>query len=689
MVVQPRYPTIRIWLVLALALFLRLLCWAQPLHAPANDEVEYLTVAHDLLAGRGWIFYTQYHWLRAPLYPLFLAASLWLTQNNLHLAALPNIILSVANVGLVALLTGVLVRDLGGSQPTRAPLVAALLAAFLVTFTTFASLWMSETLFSFCFTAGLLALSWAARLARMRYRLACTILAGLCFGLATLTRSALLPFLPIAALWLAWQVWRVAGWRSALLPPVLLALTVALVIAPWTLRNCRAYGRCILIETGFSYNLWAFNEPHEDQTTIFQTLAAIPNPAVRSDVATQHGLARLREDPAILLRKLWPNWIYLWRVKPVEDRFLFASYYADPAPVAFLAALIGDDLLYLVILLAATLGATRLLLRGSPVTLLCVGWIGVLVATTALTHAEGRYRHFLFTVLIPLAATLFVPWQRAIRLNSWAWFGSAVLAALFAATVLTFYPWEWAARGANRSWNQLLGELALLRNDLPSAQHAYEHALVIDSTPDGWLALGTVALQQGDTRRAERAYRAAWDTAPPYPQAIVLLGDLLRSLGHAEAARSAFIGRYADSQVVLDWAWSALHPVPPTHIAVGDGLDFGYIGGAYPAETLQGAEARWTNGRGLLRLALNPTGPQPLRLRLAAPRPTGEPVTVDVCAQARCQAVPLQPTWRTIHLLLPPLPANTTLELRSPTFVAADGRRLGVLVDWVARGGGR
>src|SRR5690348_12518552 len=101
--------------ILLLALALRLLVWSQPLHQLANDEVEYVTVARDLLAGRGWVFYEHYHWLRAPLYPLFLAGSLWLAggdpspglqsislgfAQSLHLAALPNIALSVATVYL-------------------------------------------------------------------------------------------------------------------------------------------------------------------------------------------------------------------------------------------------------------------------------------------------------------------------------------------------------------------------------------------------------------------------------------------------------------------------------------------------------------------------------------------------------------------------------------------------------------
>ncbi|NCC33947.1 MAG: hypothetical protein EOM24_18315, partial [Chloroflexia bacterium] len=90
-------------LILLVALIWRLILWAQPLHLPANDEVEYLTVVRDLLGGRGWVFYESWPWLRAPLYPLFLAGSLWLADGDVHLAALPNLGLSVAVVWLIYL----------------------------------------------------------------------------------------------------------------------------------------------------------------------------------------------------------------------------------------------------------------------------------------------------------------------------------------------------------------------------------------------------------------------------------------------------------------------------------------------------------------------------------------------------------------------------------------------------------
>ena len=421
-------------LALLLALALRLLLWSGPLHQPANDETEYIAVARDLLAGRGWQFYDHYHWLRAPLYPLWLAGSLWLAGGDLHRAALPNILLSTATVWLNYRLA----LALAGRRAAR---VAALITAVLWTLVTFASLYMGETLFTFCFTAGLLCLMPGAddeRRATGDWRLTTgrIVLAGLFFGLATLTRSALMLFLPVVALWLLVQMmtddrrptlrqaqdrpsnmrrfsWSLVSgrWSGALV----FLLALVFIIAPWTARNYRAYGRFIAVETGLSYNLWAFNEPRESGNTIFRTLENIPNPAERSDYATAKGMARLREDPAILLRKLWPNWVALWRVKPIEDRFLQENYYGDVPLPLFATALLLDDALYFVIALAGIAGmgwywarAARpgfRALLASPVAL-HAGWLLYTVATIMLTHGEGRYRHFLFPVLIPYAAWL-------------------------------------------------------------------------------------------------------------------------------------------------------------------------------------------------------------------------------------------------------------------------------------------
>ncbi len=733
--------------IVLLALALRLALWSQPLHKPANDEVEYITVAHDLLLGRGWIFYDTYHWLRAPLYPLFLAASLWLARGNLHLAALPNIGISVATVYLIYRLTDtichtpdLLQRSRSGPRLQRyAPLLAALFAAVLFTFNTFASLYMSETLFSFLFAAFLICLvQWQRYVVSMPdrrsqwwsllkdQRLAFCLLAGILFGLATLTRSAMLAFLPIVLGWMGYMTspghlqqrhCQPTPGNDRRLPGdgIIVALCILLTIAPWTLRNCHAYERCILVETGLSYNVWAFNEPIEDQETILRTLEQIPDPALRAEEATRRGLERLRTDPAILLRKLWPEWVNLWRVKIIEDRFLLADYTSDPPPGVFLASLLLDDLLYLTILIAGVLGMGQAVRYRHPGAILCILWSLYIIATIVLTHGEGRYRHFLFSVLIPFAAIALL--QAGERWNSTIlqrqpgetlqtslnlpFLFSSLLSVLLLYTVIIHYPWEWARKGSVVSLYRLAGQVALAQGNLEQAALAYQHALATSDTPDTWIALGHMYRRQGDYARAEAAYRSAWQQDGNYIPAMVHLGDVLRAQGHTTEARKAFTGRYVFEQAVIDWSWHNLLPPPATHIDVGNDLDFGYVSGVYPDETQQGTSVRWTRRRALFRLnnhqAIEHTTPPatPLtalprsvlvQLRLAAPHPDTETVTATVCMvdTDRCQPIAVEATWRVFSLLLPDdTNSSALIELRSPTFDAPDGRALGMLVDWI------
>jgi hypothetical protein len=93
-----------------------------------------------------------------------------------------------------------------------------------------------------------------------------------------------------------------------------------------------------------------------------------------------------------------------------------------------------------------------------------------------------------------------------------------------------------------------------------------------------------------------------------------------------------------------------------------------------------------------MRLAVQPPegapsgAPALLRLRIAAPHPDAARVPLQVCTAGRCQQVTLAAEWRTLTLLLPPAGSagGQVVELRSPTFTAADGRELGVLLDWAA-----
>ncbi|MFL5802514.1 MAG: hypothetical protein ACJ8CR_12335, partial [Roseiflexaceae bacterium] len=574
-------------------------------------------------------------------------------------------------------------------------------------------------------------------------------MAGVLFGLATLTRSITLLFLPIVAIWLLFRLRTTDhrppttdhrppttapltptdhgprttdyGPRNRMLVPLAFLLCATLTIAPWTIRNYLAYGRLIPVETGLSFNLWFFSDPHESNNEIYSALSSIPNPAARAAYATAKGLARLREDPAILLHNMWPNWVKLLDADTIEDRFIQESYYSDVGLPLFAAALIFDDALYVLILLAGAAGLAlrrpagapgrRLAALGDPWWLV-VAWVLYIIAIVLLTHGEARYRHFLYPLLIPYAGWMLVRGQAAeqterragnrpgqgVRLavsRSLNLLAIGVLWAVILGVALRAYPWGWAGQNLARGWQVLHGDLAWAIGDRAAALRAYERATAFQETPDGWLRRGDAARAQGDRADALRAYRNAMHLTPPYIAASARLGDLLREVGDTHGARLAFEGEYANQQQVVDWAWRHLRPAPTSALDVGDGLDFGYIGGVYPAETLAGETARWTGGRATVRLggaARGQAGTVLVQLLLAAPRPDGAAVRAQVCVAGQCRQLAVAGVWRFYTLPFAATPgAPPDVEIVSETFrprdwnsASPDDRTLGVLIGRVA-----
>ncbi len=670
------WPTTRryrriLMLLLVGAAAVRLALWLLPSHQPANDEVEYLAVARDLLAGNGWRFYDSYPWLRAPLYPLYLAATLWLSNNDPQIALLFNIGLSLVHLWLLWLLGREWVGDQANAE--KVGLWTAGLASGLLTFASFANLWMSETLWNVLWACSLLLLLRWQRRQQLRFALA----AGLTIGLTILTRSLPLAFLPVLIGWMWWN-WR--GWRSVQ-HGLALGLVTFAVIAPWSLRNWLAYGRLITVETGFAYNLWAFSEPPLELSEINTILAKIPNPAERADYASARGRELLAADPSILARKPWTNTVYLWRIKPIEDRFIQANYYSDVALPYLVVALIFDDFWYIACVVLALWGFARAP-RDSRWWLGLL-WVGYIVGSTMFTHGEARYRQFFWPIMLIYAACCLAK----LRLNTpiWQRVGASALGAMILWVIVDHSPWQLTQQQLSRGWWQWQAAQALAAGDLAQAEAASLKALNTLPSADGWLALAEIKDQFGQSDAALEAYIAATNHNHDYPLAHYRLGQYLLQRGDLAAARAAWANPYVDSSSLLDSAWRAADRPTEDRIDVGAGLDVGLIEGFYPAEMLADSTARWSTAHARLRL---PAGKAAmLRLRLANPRPIDAPAaTLQICvAEAQCVQVDgLGAEWRVVHV---PLAASTNERqieiLAQPWQPESDQRQLGIVLDWV------
>jgi 4-amino-4-deoxy-L-arabinose transferase-like glycosyltransferase len=292
-------------IALLAGLALRLQLWGRlPRTGLVSDEGEYLSAASWLAHGHGFDWYQGYLWTRAPLYPLFLAAHLRLFGDSLAPIYATQTLLSLVNVALVYFLAQSLTTDdrRPGDSATRRPGdseqhairntqhasqfwipgLAALLMALYFPFASYSQVLLSETLFITLLLGGFLALArWkpddgrrttddgrqGGKKARsegawawfylpvslsLRQLVSPVVAAGALFGLATLTRSLTLLFLPIVALWI---LWRSRPVRKGVLCALLFLACCGVLILPWTIYNSRLYGGLVLVDTSGAFNL--------------------------------------------------------------------------------------------------------------------------------------------------------------------------------------------------------------------------------------------------------------------------------------------------------------------------------------------------------------------------------------------------------------------------------------------------
>lgn len=210
--------------------------------------------------------------LRPPLYPMLVAATYqFVGMNNDHAV---QVVQSV-----IGLLTALLVYRIGSlTYSQRVGLWAAGLTCFYPSLLAYANLMLSETLFTF------LSVAFAALLCEALHRHSLLILigAGLVMGLAALTRSIMLPFLPICMLIVAF------GWLGGITKRVtaaaLLAAAFAVIITPWTIRNTRVQETFTVIDVMGGRNLMMGNYEHTPMERSWATI---------SDVAPEHQWHRL------------------------------------------------------------------------------------------------------------------------------------------------------------------------------------------------------------------------------------------------------------------------------------------------------------------------------------------------------------------------------------------------------------
>ena len=292
---------------------------------------EHGRIAENLLAGRGFsIAYLGAEGptsQQAPFYPFFLAGIYSLfgvgTHTSLLAAQLAQCAAGTALVAVVFLLT----RNLVPRRPEVA-WIAAVIAAFFPTHLYMAThlqvvVWVALvfTTLMFVVTSPRLSDTWSGAVA-----------AGTLSGLLLLIEPIFALALPVcaAAFWLGTPPdWCGRFRRGAILRVGTMAVTAALIVAPWVARNYAVHKRFVFVKASFGYAFWQGNNPASWGTD------KIPKSTVEA-IRTDHD-----GSPADMNRAMWQarhETLYIDQVVLTKADFDYMATLSEPDRGNYLGA---------------------------------------------------------------------------------------------------------------------------------------------------------------------------------------------------------------------------------------------------------------------------------------------------------------------------------------------------------------
>ncbi len=220
---------------------------------PASDAQAYNLIAQNLVSGRGYVEDSQNSLTPekdeaiirvGPGYQFFLAIIYALFGQHLWIVWLMHAILR----GMSAFLLHRLSLIISPGHKTAA-LVAAGIFGFWPDLIVVNGLLLTETLFLFLLISASYV---SAKLLRETSWIR-SIVAGVLWGVAILTRpTALFPLAIIAGL---------LAWKSAYKQVLVLTVVAGLCVAPWSIFVTKRFGSFILTTTVGGYDLWVGNNP--------------------------------------------------------------------------------------------------------------------------------------------------------------------------------------------------------------------------------------------------------------------------------------------------------------------------------------------------------------------------------------------------------------------------------------------
>ncbi|MEO6456975.1 MAG: hypothetical protein ABIO92_01680 [Chloroflexia bacterium] len=699
------------------------------------DEGNYVDLAVPLSQGMGFV--EKWVYLRPPGYPMFLAAMLLLSDGNLSLGGIVQVILSVLNIGVMyALVVEALARY--PAVPLAKRRAVGLMSAGLMALNPhvvfYANLFMVETPYMLAFSLLLWLVlralrAWNARPLDMPSRRVMTLmaLAGVVAAAAILVRSLLLSFTPLLLAWFWWVLPRPEGtvrrlfpsrrWLlTTLLPIGLYIVAMFALILPWTVRNYLHYDRFMLVDAVGGLNLWQYNDKI-GRDEVVARLAAITNPVDRDRYAMQQGQRAILADPVSFAKDAAERFGDSWSVEQFgEYRVSIKNKY--PGVDCFFM----DMYAWLGTIFYVGLGLLTLwgfvLAPGRTLKGLFLLVLFHYVATSMATHVEFRYRFPLYPfaslyagwILVSLFEWLRYRRRKVLPASSQAADvrptrnGRRKLALAVASLLSLLFVGQSAlfalpgfANALRFERRYLEGKTLLDNGDYAGALASFEGAEQIDrGCACLYRNIGLAQGKLGNPNEERAAYATALSREADDWRTRALLSDRLRAAGDTRFAGPLRTTRPEFRAEQLRWAWDNLSVPPRSDVDIG-GDDLGYITGfeSFEAEPQPGGAPstyRWTTDRSSMRLSV-PSGDGTLKLRMrwhslswpGKPNPDAEVrVTVNGLQAGTLIA---HPGWGDDELTLSSNidggPIVIELQTRAQRPPGPELRSLGVAVDWV------
>jgi 4-amino-4-deoxy-L-arabinose transferase-like glycosyltransferase len=378
------------WIAALLALFTRLaaaLATGGLRHPELN---EYDSIARSLVAGKGFQYVhidVLYYSYAPPLCSWLSAASYWLMGSIAG-----YMLLQIAAGAGLAMATSHIATRL-----VRAPL-AGLAAGALVAFHPGLVVYSATKAHPLTFDALFftLALLQSFRLAQ-RQTVRRAIEFGLIIGVGTLSRSTIIIFLPLTALWLAVVVPN-QSWPATIRSICIAGLCTAAIVAPWTIRNSLLHHRFVFLLTTDSEDFWRGNNPYASGgsyagpnqlvlTSIppaeLQDLKNQPNELAQSDWFMVRAREFVRTHPGQFVRLTLTKFFQFWWFAP-HSGVMYPGWW-----------LYGYAVYYVMVLALAGIGVVAVINLDAwarQQALLLVVFVLALSGLQSLFYVEGRHR---------------------------------------------------------------------------------------------------------------------------------------------------------------------------------------------------------------------------------------------------------------------------------------------------------